>query len=153
MSGANSTELPLAALRTPSPLTDADFAAVRARVRSQIAQTEKRRRLLWPLRFAMAVATVVLIGLGALRIIQRSNHSEPYSAPVVVVRKPFTIPAPLPQVTQPAPKPMRTVARRAHSVPRQRQQPEMRIQIQTADPDIRIIWIVNARSTFLKEES
>ncbi len=135
--------LPLAALRTPPPLREADYAAVRARVLFEIAKRAERRGFWMFFRFAAiaaAVAAVVFLS---------------------IPRQPAVVPN--------LPPPPREVARRSTEPPNQQpttnnQQPvvvihheqiakvrkphraspeePMRIQIHTADPDIRIIWIV-----------
>jgi hypothetical protein len=47
-------------LRTPHPLRDADFAAIRARVKAEIAQREERPWLAMLLRFAFVASLLVV---------------------------------------------------------------------------------------------
>jgi len=166
--------LSLAPLRTSPPLRDADFAAIRARVLSRIAQAEKPRGLTLPLRFALVLTLVALLGLGALLSIRRSDDPKRDDPSVAAAKTPKPAPpAGRPAVATPALRAFpvevpRTLTARAERQPRhtrrstapttvrQTTNPEMRIQIQTPDPDVRIIWIVNPtqpKSTFLKEES
>jgi hypothetical protein len=134
-------------LRTPSPLRDVDFTAVRARVRAEIAR-RKQRTWFWPaLRFATAALLVALaFGLTLARP-ERKPHVP--AAPVIASHPdPAPQPEPVPQPqSYPEPEPVKPV-RHARAA-RQAKDP-MTIHIQTADPDIRIIWIVNPS---IKEES
>lgn len=144
--------LPFAALRTPMPLGDADFAAIRARVLSQRPRTS----LLMPFRFA-AAAIVVVLALVALLFVDRPEAPR-VIAPVAVT--PPAVPQPIRTASLPPPShPLpagddRAPARRrreAAGTAAGQPQPEMRIVITTADPEVRIIWIVNP--TQPKEES
>ena len=137
-------------LHSPQPLRDADFAAIRARVRSRI----RERRSVWPmlLRFAFAAALFVVF-------VPHVAHRAPRVPQPAVVAK----------VVVPEAQPVRTMeaatataslgARSTPSIPRERTRrrttrvvqppsPEVaRIELQTADPEIRIIWIINKESS------
>jgi hypothetical protein len=131
--------LPLSHLRTPVPLTDFDYAAVRARVRSELARRKERSWWVVAWRLA-AVAMLVLL------FIPRTREVAP--PPVVFVQQAGGLKPAAPQVPVSAPERVAAVAapRRRKPVRRHHQhQPETavsRIEIHTADPDIRIIWIV-----------
>lgn len=164
--------LSLAPLRTSQPLRDADFAAIRARVRSRIAQAEEPRGLTLPLRFALVLTLVALLGLGGLLSIRRSDDPKRVDPPVAAAKppKPAPIPQPpaiaspmertfpvkAPQTARAARHPRHTRRSTAPTTVRHTTKPELRILIQTPDPEVRIIWIVNPtqpQSTFPKEES
>jgi hypothetical protein len=151
--------LDLSALRTEVPLRDADYAAIRARVRAEIARREERRW--WPLFVRFAFAAVMIVVL-AMLVVPRKEETK--VAPQVVKH----VPAPVTTAYAPAPLPAAPdssseflgVPRRERSLPHKTrgtrgtprnpeepkqiaQSPEpMRIELQTADPDVRIIWIV-----------
>jgi hypothetical protein len=127
-------------LRTPHPLRDADFAAIRARVKAEIAQREERPWLAMLLRFAFAASLLVLF------------------VPYVRERAPE-----VPVVVAPAPVSSRALVEGPGRVERQarasrpaRPGPSTharddtgasRIEIITADPTVRIIWITPKESS------
>jgi hypothetical protein len=142
----------LSDFRSPVPLRDSDYAAIRARVLAEIAH-EQQRRPSW--RFAFAFAAAVLV-VAVLTI----SRPTPAPAPVGVARAvllhphpplliaraitPPTVETPAPRAPRPAPSP----------IPKKPRQPEtiaaaepMTIEIHTEDPDVRIIWIVNPETT------
>ena len=165
--------LPLHELRTPMPLGDADFAAIRARVRSEIASREERR-VLWPrFAFAFSAFAVVVIALYAAFFISIRVPAVPERPEHVIVKKaPVTAPVPPPPQIATArnagvPPAGPTASRRRirRSVPARRIQPPetfaaapvadvavSRIELHTTDPDIRIIWI-SGPTLPVKEES
>jgi hypothetical protein len=139
--------LPLDQMRTPSPLRDSDFAAIRARVRSEIQERSRRRRVWLPL---LRLATAALIVVGAAMVLRQTEPPAP-QAPITVATVPQPPPEPTPQ-PDPEPEPERraTIAKKRPSHERiARTDGPMTIHIQTADPDVRIIWIVSPN----KEES
>ena len=122
-------------MRGPLPLSDSDFAAVRAAVLARIAQ---RRRAPWGELAALAGSVVVAI------------------LSVVMARQPIVVGTPLAHFTPVARQVARSELRVAspthtqpatrnphHHVPRKPSIQLARIEIHTADPDIRIIWITN----------
>jgi hypothetical protein len=135
-------------LRTPNPLTEFDYAAVRARVHSKLAE---RRRWTTVFRFASAFAAVVLV---MLSLIPADSAVVPAAVPRAALKgfsggqahlpvraggtgrsacPPLTLAAPQRiAVTRPARR------HKARTIPTE----VARIEIHTADPDIRIIWIV-----------
>lgn len=149
--------LDLAALRSEVPLRDSDYAAIRARVRAEIARPEQRRFFPLFLRFAFAAMVVAL--LIAVLVVPRRGEVP---VPQVEKREPAPAPAPVPlkntppplvaqRVEEPpapaAPAPRVTAARPKRRAPQRSTAPvqiaePMRIEMQTADPDVRIIWIV-----------
>ena len=144
--------LPLHELRTEMPLRDADFAAIRARVRAEIARREERRWSWWPrLAFAMC-ALVVIVALLAVqprevapassRLVRRLPAGAAIAyQPAPLPALPITSTPELPVIRRPAPKLVEPPA--VHAV--------SRIEIQTSDPTIRIIWL--SEPTLPKEES
>jgi hypothetical protein len=126
-------------LRDQVPLTEFDYAAVRARVRSEIARRQQRR--MWVFRFASAFVAATLAVLAFIPL-------EPVRVPLAIPRADITLreipaaeAAAAPQVIaakvhhrrhHPHPHPLTTNPQLAVS----------RIEIHTADPDVRIIWIV-----------
>ncbi|HJQ37859.1 MAG TPA: hypothetical protein VKB93_12045 [Thermoanaerobaculia bacterium] len=125
-------------LRTPNPLTGFDYAAVRARVHSELARRRERRW--WVFRFAYAFAAAVLVVLAMIT-------PEPLVIPAAVQRAAlnhgaagFSPPEPDGGLKPAAPRPRRKMRPRRHST--QATVAAARIEIHTADPDVRIIWIV-----------
>jgi hypothetical protein len=121
-------------LRTPNPLTEFDYAAVRARVHAELAR--KRRPWLMMFRFAAAFAAAVLVVLAMIPV-------EPAQAPSGVRRRQsplFLPPQPVRAATSVAA--LQTVHRKRRRPARKETTAVARIEIHTADPDIRIIWIV-----------
>jgi len=143
--------LPFKDVRSEVPLSNADFAAIRAKVMTAVTRREKSRIPL-AIRFAFAALAVVLLGLAAF-LIERPSiapKTQP-RLPMASVPKP---PAGVGPVTPPreaaapphhpkrihTPKPQMTVAAASPMATT-----DMRMEIQTADPDVRIIWIVKSR--------
>ena len=159
-------------LHTEHPLRDADFAAIRARVRSEIARREERSWLPIVLRFAFAAALVVLfvpempveverpLPNDASREPDRAKGGEPRVSHAVIPSvergtwaggAQCTCPTPHPPMTACEAIPSRreeagaaasrTAALRNPEAPTQHAEAATRIEIITADPTIRIIWI------------
>jgi hypothetical protein len=125
-------------LRTPNPLNEFDYAAVRARVHSKLAE---RRRWWVVFRFASAFAMVVLAMLTLL-------PSKPVTVPAAVPRAHVVTAALSGHIDSGAPRHATAEGSGRHIVRRRKSRrieavTELaRIEIHTADPDIRIIWIV-----------
>ena len=118
-------------MRGPVPLSDDDFAAVRAAVLSRIAQ---RRRAPWGELAALAASAIVAV---VSFVAARRTIVVPRSAPHVVVsvaRRPPTPILPPRFARGQDDKPHR---KHHKAAPTQL----ARIEIHTADPDVRIIWI------------
>jgi len=124
----------LSELRTPMPLRDADFAAVRARVLSEIGQ-RKQRSWWFAFRFAAAVAMlIVALNVHETKPPVSTVHVASQSTPIVSIT---SIPqSPTPKLARHTRKP------RVHKRTRIEPTTVSRIEIHTADPDVRIIWIV-----------
>jgi hypothetical protein len=139
-------------LHSPQPLNDADFAAIRARVKSRIREP---RAL--PLLFRLGFAMLLVVAF-----VPHVQHRAP-SVPVVV--KPValattSVASPVSVERRPLPAagfPARARRPRAAAAPQETPAaapPDVaplpalaRIEYQTADPQIRIIWIVNKESS------
>jgi hypothetical protein len=132
--------------RGPLPLTDADFARIRANVLAEV----RTRRSFFAFRFAfasLAAVFAVVISWNALRVpvleLAPPSQPRPHLA--------FTIPVPpLPAAEERRTVPPRRPPAEAVAAPRitpaivhQPESQPVRLEIQTADPDIRIIWLPN----------
>ena len=126
-------------LRDEVPLTEFDYAAVRARVRSEIAR--RRQRSVWVFRFASAFVAATLAVVALIPV-------EPLRMPLAIPRSGATGFSPSKPVAslgglKPA-APQVRIAKARHR--KKHIEPEVtaisRIEIHTADPDVRIIWIV-----------
>lgn len=121
-------------LHSPQPLRDADFAAIRARVHGEIASRRERRNG-WMHLFRMAFAASLFV-----MFVPYVRDGVP-NVPVEV--KPVRIaPVVAVEVARVEPKSAPPPARRRHQPKRDPEAVISRIEIQTQDPDIRIIWIV-----------
>lgn len=128
--------------RGPLPLTDADFARIRANV---LAEVRSRRRF-FAFRFAFAAIAVVfavVISWNTLRVpvlgLAPPAQPRPHLAWTIDV-------PPLPAAEERRVHPPRRPPVEAVATPRIAQPPDaqpVRLEIQTADPDIRIIWLPN----------
>ena len=120
--------------RGPLPLHDRDFAEVRRNVLGRI----ERRSPVIPLTLAAAAAVIALV----IVLIPR----QPAAVPKAVTRRPATV-----VVATPAPAPVKVVEK---PKPKRKPQPqqiasagapppdsEITMNIETADPNVRIIWI------------
>jgi hypothetical protein len=165
--------LPFAALRTSVPLRDDGYAAVRARVLAGLT-SDRRSPFIIPFRLATAAVLSLLLGIGALlmnrpavedrpkpgmaeaapsaaileptaaAVVAAVDAAPPDAAPASVAHaEPRVAPPirPVPRVQTPAVESETALA--AFEAPQ-----ELRIQIQTSDPGIRIIWIVNPSHEF-----
>ncbi|HEY0371943.1 MAG TPA: hypothetical protein VGD79_08070 [Thermoanaerobaculia bacterium] len=150
-------------LRTPHPLRDADFAAIRARVKAEIAQREERGWLALLLRFAFAAALVVaFVPLTRERVPevpvqvqkppQLATHDPKPEARQGVILSPRTMTrVPSRSLWSAEAAPPLSYSRKCESggaasalhttTRRTRAAIATRIEIQTADPTIRIIWL------------
>ncbi|MEA2338825.1 MAG: hypothetical protein QOE82_2832 [Thermoanaerobaculia bacterium] len=135
--------------RSQQPLNEADFAAIRRNVMTTIVARNERRFLPIVMRFAIAAAVVIAIGLAFI--------ARRPVAPVTTARKPEIVKAPIAVVAAPAPAPVTPVVVVHH--PRHRRathpraqyasapQPNIRVEFRTSDPDVRIIWIASQTSS------
>ncbi|MGZ7030981.1 MAG: hypothetical protein ACXVIJ_03330 [Thermoanaerobaculia bacterium] len=139
-------------LRSTPPLRDADFAAIRARVDAQIDEQLcgggrlARPGAGWFLTFAAAAAAIVIAVLLPHKPAAVPQH-PPRVVRAVQVPPPPTVTELLKPPSQPSQMQRVALPHKRRSAPAR----ELRIHLQTADPNIRIIWIVNPKN--LKEES
>ena len=135
---------------TTPPLTEQDYADVRAAVMGRL---RRRTRLAW---LPYAAAAGLLIAFLAARRPEPPAQRLEAPAPFIVQTPPTLSPTPSPvvvaEVEAKAPRPPSRAARQREPV-----SPPLVIHLQTADPDVRIIWIVGDTLTTetqpLKEES
>lgn len=131
----------LSALRTAPPLGPHDYAAVRARV---MAQIRTRQRTRW--QFLVPLAAAVILAFLSIRseapVPAERTQTVAVDPPAVVTAVPVIEPE-IESTPAPPVRKIQTASRRkvhgASSEP-------VRIHIQTADPDVRIIWIVKENS-------
>jgi hypothetical protein len=126
------------------PLTDRDYAEVRQAVMQRI---ERRK---WTVRALQVSFAIVAIAVAGIALWPRKQTAPIAGAPpqVAVTQQPSTPVTQQPQTTTARP---RNQATRATHVTRKRNhhkravpKPEpLRIELATADPDVRIIWITN----------
>ncbi len=127
-------------MRGPLPLNDDDFAEIRKAV---LARIERRRRTPWGELMALAASVVVAI---LSVVVARQPMVMPLGAPHYTVIPTLSAAKGRDLVAREARRPPTQVPRYArHDKPRKRPRPTQlaRIEIHTADPDIRIIWITN----------
>jgi hypothetical protein len=138
--------LNLSDLRTTSRLRDSDFAAIRARVLSELEVARRRRRFM----FAFATAAIVALVIST-RLPEERRRPGGWSAGVLAGARET-------RAHQPAGGRRSSVVHTsATPTPRRLPAPpaeELHIEPHTVDPDIRIIWIVNPTPPEpIKEES
>ena len=133
--------------RSQQPLNDDDFAAIRRNVMTAIAARNERRLFPIVMRFAIAAAVIVAIGIALVprRAATPAAATTTKHPAVIASAAPAPPPAPIvaPVTTQP---PITRVAHR----PRQHRSPHIelarqniRVEFRTSDPDVRIIWIAS----------
>ncbi|HXO18790.1 MAG TPA: hypothetical protein VOA87_02570 [Thermoanaerobaculia bacterium] len=145
-------KLPFKDVRVKQPLTDADFAAIRATVLAQVA----RRRRFPMARLALAATIVAAIALGAFVALHRppqhlaARIAPPSHRPLPSITATPTTPAiaaAAPLAEAPATQPARRRRRHPVAPPQPMlaatgdEQAAITFQLQTSNPDIRIIWI------------
>jgi hypothetical protein len=121
--------------RGPLPLDDRDFAEVR---RNVLGRIEKRSPLIPVTLAAAAVIALVILLIPRQPPASPRAVVRPRPAPVVVVVK--TPPAPAPVKVAERPKPKRKPQQIA-SAGAPPPDSEITMNIETADPNVRIIWI------------
>jgi hypothetical protein len=122
--------------RGPLPLDDRDFAEVRRNVKAKL---ERHRIAPVVFRFATVAAAAIVL---AIIFLPRSQPLP--NAPPPAVTRPYV----QPQITQPVPTQLapQPKAENRRAAPRHKTgspppDSEITMNIQTADPNIRIIWI------------
>lgn len=144
--------------RSQQPLNDDDFAAIRRNVMTTIAARSERRFLPIVIRFALAAAVVIAIGIALVpkhrsaqvtqQLSNRVTHQPSSPATQPITRQPGN-PATrqlsnlatqqlIKATRQPAPRP------RHHRAPQiELAKQNIRVEFRTSDPDVRIIWIAS----------
>lgn len=138
--------------RSQQPLNDDDFAAIRRNVMTAIAARNERRLFPIVMRFAIAAAVIVAIGIALVpRRAATPAAGTPAKRPIVIASAPAAAPAPAPIVAPVTTQP--PITRVAHR-PRQHRAPHIelarqniRVEFRTSDPDVRIIWIASQTPT------
>lgn len=140
--------------RSRQPLNDGDFAAIRANVLATIAARNERRLLPIVMRFAVAAAVVIAVG-SAFFVRRAAPIAVTTKAPVPAIVTSHATPPPPIVVAVTTKPPEAPVALR----PRHRRLPHsegvttvashqnIRMEFQTSDPDVRIIWIASQTPT------
>lgn len=127
--------------RSEQPLSDEDFARIRREV---LARTSAKPRI--GLAFRLAFATLV-VALVMILWPRREATVQPIHTTPQVITKAQPVAPVITHTQQQPPAVVATVRktphhhRRHHDAPPQ--QLAMRMELQTSDPDIRIIWITN----------
>jgi len=123
-------------MRGPLPLDDADFAAIRAQV---MAKIDGRRLPLWRFAYAALVVAVFSIVVGRQPAVRPSSGASRHPLPLTRERVAVVAAvAPLPRAGEGGAK------RRVRVAHHPKPSPQVaRMEIQTADPNVRIIWITN----------
>ena len=146
-----------------APLTDRDYAEIRARVHVQLAR-ERRQRVAWRVGAAAAIlAGALLLRTPRLTAPEATPRGTTASFPEAPARAvPSALPAAATGVTlsdeartaaatslETPRRPPQTGARSVATVkhrPSRKTHPQpqpLRLEIETADPDVRIIWFIN----------
>lgn len=122
--------------RGPLPLRDRDFAEIRARVMLKIG-----RRPVIPVALRLTFAAVAVAALVFVLMPRRSPL--PSAPPILAVQRPVAVPLSgsvpghsTPKAPPAIPKPVVVASTGAPP-----SASDMHIEIQTADPNVRIIWI------------
>ena len=128
---------------TKAPLTDDDFAQIRSNVMAKI-ETPRRSSLASRWAYAAVIAGCLLIA----RVVSEKPVAPPRNAHVHAGRSAGFQPAPVsrPEAGGPAERSSAVPEALPKAVTAKKHEPApspMRIEIQTSDPDVRIIWIAN----------
>ncbi len=136
-------EIDLVRVRDTQPLTDAELAAILGAVLAKIATPRASRLAMPALRLAFTIALVIVAG--ALIVTRRTTPPDAPGMRIEVAHR-----APPRSVAPAAAAPVQRTAetrparRTPRAVPvRTTDTSEIHMEIQTADPDVRIIWIAN----------
>ena len=124
-------------MRGPLPLDDHDFASIRAQVMARIERP--RRAPLWRVAFASLVLAVLSIVVGRQPAVRPSPGAPRHPLPLTRERGEVARIAPLPRQRE------RVAEGRVRVTHHHKPPPQTvaRIELQTADPNVRIIWITN----------
>lgn len=124
--------LPFHRVRGEVPLTDADFAEIRRNVLMKVSRRQTHAGRWMALAAAAAVAVVLFVPSQDVSVPVTVSNPRPA---VISVGQPPAVQAAEPAAPHvEAAVPRKKRSRRAPSAP-------VRMEFQTADPDVRIIWI------------
>lgn len=146
--------------RSRQALTDDDFAAIRRNVMTTIAARRERRFFPIVMRFALAAAVVIAIGMTLIPRHRGTQATQQLSSRAT--KQPSTLAMQQPitrqlgnlttqQPINPGPQQLSNLATQqpAHR-PRHHRTPQIelakqniRVEFRTSDPDVRIIWIAS----------
>ena len=137
--------------RGPLPLTDADFTRIRANVMAQV----RPRARSFAFRWAFAMLAAAFIGVVSYKSLQVTPVVTPAPPPPPLRHAERSEACLPPQLPAAVPAPPRAHSRSPFPVPRSSpiEAPTFRMEIQTADPDIRIIWLPNQYDPKSEESS
>jgi len=140
-------------MRGPLPLTDDDFARIRANVMARV----RPRRNVFAFRWAFAMLAAAFVGVVSYESMRVAPIAMPQLPPPRHAERSEAPPPPVPNVSLEDP-PHAVVRTRAIAKPRIRaEEPssttQFRMEIQTSDPDIRIIWLPNQYDPKTEEHS
>lgn len=131
--------------RSKQPLSEEDFAAIRRNVMNEIATRNQQRFFPIAMRFALAAAVVIAIGVAFFIRRPAPVAIETVKQPIVIEKAPMTVatvsPAPVTRVVAHHPRHRRAAHPRAEYVSTTEQ--NIRLEFRTSDPDVRIIWIAS----------
>ena len=126
--------------RAAQPLSDDDFAEIRSAVMTSIAVRERRQPLLFVMRLAFAIVAIAMMTLMWPR--QRETVRPIVTTKAVVIpAQPVLVAERRPEAAGPAGR--RPALHKAHHEHHAAEQVAVRLELQTADPEVRIIWITN----------
>ena len=118
-----------------APLTERDYAEIRAAVMSRIRQPERRRSLVPALAFASLIVVFVSFSVARRPVVAPPVGVPRVATPAVQLRPPTP---PAPSLTLGVTRPPRR--HKPHHRKPEIQLATVRMDIQTPDPDVRIIW-------------
>ncbi|HEY3053171.1 MAG TPA: hypothetical protein VGK04_07255 [Thermoanaerobaculia bacterium] len=129
-------------MKDEMPLTGHDFAVIRRSVMTTIEARQARRTM--AVRITQIAFAIIVIVLGVTRLMRKEavpTAQQPVHPAITQPRERVAVaertPAPIRRKHhRPAPKHHVVVAAATEATP-------MRLELATADPDIRIIWITN----------
>jgi len=133
--------------RSKQPLSEDDFVAIRRNVMTAIAARNQRRFLPIAMRFALAAAVAITIGLAFLARRPAPEIVETAGKPPVIEKAPIAVatvappPVPVTRVVAHQPRHRRAAHPRAEYASATPQ--NIRVEFRTSDPDVRIIWIAS----------
>ncbi|MBV8546122.1 MAG: hypothetical protein JO093_15910 [Acidobacteria bacterium] len=129
--------------RSKQPLSEEEFAAIRRNAMSEIAA--RKSFLPIAMRFALAAAVVIAIGVGFVVKRPAPVAIETVKQPVVIKKAPIAVATvadpPATRIVAHHPRHRRATHPRAEYAAASPQ--NIRVEFRTSDPDVRIIWIAS----------